>query len=174
MTRVSTRTRQDAARLALGAMLVLAGASHLTVARREFRAQVPPWIPMDTDDVVLLSGAAEIALGAALAGLPKERRRVGGLAAAFFTAIFPGTSRSTATGSTVSGSTPTRSARRGWPDSRCWSRGRSTRAGWSRAGEPVPGGDRASAMITRWTRWCGSGSSSSRSVRCWAGRSWCR
>ncbi|WP_224392923.1 hypothetical protein [Pseudonocardia sp. ICBG1293] len=90
MTRVSTRTRQDAARLALGAMLVLAGASHLTVARREFRAQVPPWIPMDTDDVVLLSGAAEIALGAALAGLPKERRRVGGLAAAFFTAIFPG------------------------------------------------------------------------------------
>ena len=57
---------------------------------REFRAQVPPWVPMDTDDVVLLSGAAEIALGAALAGLPKERRRVGGLAAAFFTAIVPG------------------------------------------------------------------------------------
>lgn len=91
MTRTTaTRTRQDVARLALGAMLVFAGTSHLTVARREFRAQVPPWVPMDTDDVVLLSGAAEIALGAALAGLPKERRRVGGLAAAFFTAIFPG------------------------------------------------------------------------------------
>ncbi len=91
MTRTTaTRTRQDLARLALGAMLVFAGTSHLTFARREFRAQVPPWVPMDTDDVVLLSGAAEIALGAALAGLPKERRRVGGLAAAFFTAIFPG------------------------------------------------------------------------------------
>ncbi|GAA1846581.1 MULTISPECIES: hypothetical protein [Pseudonocardia] len=91
MTRTTaTRTRQDVARLALGAMLVFAGTSHLTFARREFRAQVPPWVPMDTDDVVLLSGAAEIALGAALAGLPKERRRVGGLAAAFFTAIFPG------------------------------------------------------------------------------------
>ena len=91
MTRTTaTRTRQDVARLALGAMLVFAGTSHLTVARCEFRAQVPPWVPMDTDDVVLLSGAAEIALGAALAGLPKERRRVGGLAAAFFTAIVPG------------------------------------------------------------------------------------
>ncbi|ALE84528.1 DoxX family protein [Pseudonocardia sp. HH130629-09] len=91
MTRTTaTRTRQDLARLALGAMLVFAGTSHLTFARREFRAQVPPWVPMDTDDVVLLSGAAEIARGAALAGLPKERRRVGGLAAAFFTAIFPG------------------------------------------------------------------------------------
>lgn len=91
MTRTTaTRTRQDVARLALGAMLVFAGTSHLTVDRREFRAQVPPWVPMDTDDVVLLSGAAEIALGAALAGLPRERRRVGGLAAAFFTAIFPG------------------------------------------------------------------------------------
>ncbi|ALE81260.1 membrane protein [Pseudonocardia sp. AL041005-10] len=91
MTRTTaTRTRQDVARLALGAMLVFAGTSHLTFARREFRAQVPPWVPMDTDDVVLLSGAAEIALGAALAGLPRERRRVGGLAAAFFTAIFPG------------------------------------------------------------------------------------
>lgn len=91
MTRTTaTRTRQDAARLALGAMLVFAGTSHLTFARREFRAQVPSWVPMDTDDVVLLSGAAEIALGAALAGLPKERRRIGGLAAAFFTAIFPG------------------------------------------------------------------------------------
>ncbi|WP_226350876.1 hypothetical protein [Pseudonocardia sp. ICBG601] len=91
MTRTTaTRTRQDLARLALGAMLVFAGTSHLTFARREFRAQVPPWVPMDTDDVVLLSGAAEIALGAALAGLPKERRRVGGLAAVFFTAIFPG------------------------------------------------------------------------------------
>lgn len=91
MTRTTaTRTRQDVARLALGAMLVIAGTSHLTFARREFRAQVPPWVPMDTDDVVLLSGAAEIALGAALAGLPKERRRVGGLAAAFFTAIVPG------------------------------------------------------------------------------------
>lgn len=91
MTRTTaTRTRQDLARLALGAMLVFAGTSHLTFARREFRAQVPPWVPMDTDDVVLLSGAAEIALGAALAGFPKERRRVGGLAAAFFTAIFPG------------------------------------------------------------------------------------
>lgn len=91
MTRTTaTRTRQDVARLALGAMLVFAGTSHLTFARREFRAQVPPWVPMDTDDVVLLSGAAEIALGAALADLPKERRRVGGLAAAFFTAIVPG------------------------------------------------------------------------------------
>jgi uncharacterized membrane protein len=37
-----------------------------------------------------LSGAAEMALGTALLALPKEKERVGWVAAAFFTAIFPG------------------------------------------------------------------------------------
>ena len=85
-----TSPLQTAARRALGAFLVGAGTGHLTFVRREFQGQVPPWVPMDPDDVVLLSGAVEIALGSALIALPKERVRVGTVAAAFFTAIFPG------------------------------------------------------------------------------------
>ncbi|WP_127792637.1 hypothetical protein [Agromyces sp. LHK192] len=78
------------ARWALAAGLVFAGVSHLFWARKEFRAQVPPWVPMDADAVVVGSGVAEIGLGAALVALPKERRRIGWIAAAFFAAVFPG------------------------------------------------------------------------------------
>ncbi len=38
----------------------------------------------------MVSGAAELALGAALAALPREQRRVGAAVAAFFVAVFPG------------------------------------------------------------------------------------
>ena len=85
-----TSVPRTIARVLLGGMLVFAGATHLTVAREEFRAQVPSWAPMDADGVVVASGVAEIGLGAALVALPKERRRIGWIAAAFFTAIFPG------------------------------------------------------------------------------------
>ncbi len=54
------------AQRALGGMLVFAGISHLTFARRDFRAQVPDWVPLGKDDTVLASGVAEIALGASL------------------------------------------------------------------------------------------------------------
>jgi len=77
-------------RIGLGAVLLVAGISHLTVAREEFRAQVPEWLPLDDDFVVLASGAVEIALGGALVALPKQRVAVGLAAAAFFIAIFPG------------------------------------------------------------------------------------
>ena len=50
----------------MGAGLVLAGAAHLTTLRREFQAQVPGWMPGDPDAVVVWSGYAEIALGAAV------------------------------------------------------------------------------------------------------------
>lgn len=78
-------------RILLGASLVFAGVSHLTVAREEFRAQVPPQLPVDPDTTVLASGVAEIALGSALVlAPPAHRRTVGRAAAAFFVAIFPG------------------------------------------------------------------------------------
>ena len=78
-------------RLALGAFLVFAGISHLTFARTEFLAQVPRWVPINPDTVVLVSGVMEISLGGALIVLPGRRRvQVGWLAAAFFVAIFPG------------------------------------------------------------------------------------
>jgi uncharacterized membrane protein len=77
-------------RIGLGAALLFAGISHLTVAREEFRAQVPEWLPLDDDFVVLASGAVEIAIGGALVALPRQRVAVGLIAAAFFVAIFPG------------------------------------------------------------------------------------
>jgi uncharacterized membrane protein len=80
---------RTAARLLLGGALVFAGVSHLTFARKDFQAQVPEWVPIDEDTTVLASGVVEIALGAALASGVK-RNLVGNVAAAFFTAIFPG------------------------------------------------------------------------------------
>jgi uncharacterized membrane protein len=81
---------QKTARMLLGGMLVFAGTSHLTFARKPFKAQVPPWLPLDTDTVVLLSGVAEIALGVSLLAVKDQRRLVGCAAAGFFAAIFPG------------------------------------------------------------------------------------
>ncbi|WP_203138247.1 DoxX family protein [Microbacterium sp. JZ31] len=76
-------------RVFLGAALVFAGITHLTVAREEFQAQVPDFVPLDPDTTVVASGVAEIGLGAALL-FGRRRRLVGTVAAGFFTAIFPG------------------------------------------------------------------------------------
>ena len=78
------------ARILLGAALAFAGVSHLTWARVEFRAQVPPWVPLGADTVVLLSGVVEISLGLALVFLPRLKFRLGWIAAAFFVLVFPG------------------------------------------------------------------------------------
>ncbi|HET7718416.1 MAG TPA: hypothetical protein VFK43_00525, partial [Acidimicrobiales bacterium] len=75
----------------LGLALAGAGIGHLTVARDEFQAQVPEWIPVDDDLVVVGSGLVEIALGSSLLlARSGQRRTVGWLVAAFFVAIFPG------------------------------------------------------------------------------------
>ena len=81
---------RTALRWLLGGALVGAGVGHLTVQRTEFRAQVPSWFPIDEDLVVVVSGIVEIALGAALIGLPRHRVLVGTIVAAFFVVIFPG------------------------------------------------------------------------------------
>ena len=74
----------------LGGTLIVAGVAHLTTQRSEFQAQVPGWFPIDEDLVVIASGIVEIALGAALIGLPRHRVVVGTIVAAFFVVIFPG------------------------------------------------------------------------------------
>ena len=82
---------RTAGRVGLGALLALAGTGHLTFAREEFRAQVPPWLPLDADAVVLASGVVEVALGVALLVMPRRRRAlVGFVVALFFVAIVPG------------------------------------------------------------------------------------
>lgn len=78
------------ARWLLGAALVFAGIGHLTFAREEFVAQVPIWLPLPVDFVVVASGVVEISLGLALILLAKYRVVVGWITAAFFVAIFPG------------------------------------------------------------------------------------
>lgn len=76
--------------VALGVVLVSAGVSHLTVSRVEFQAQVPTWLPLSPDFVVVSSGIVEILLGLALVALWPFRKRVGLAVALFFVAIFPG------------------------------------------------------------------------------------
>ena len=85
-----TRYLRAASQLALGLLLVSAGVSHLTVSRLEFQAQVPTWLPLDPDFVVISSGIVEILLGPALITLWRFRKRVGIVTALFFVAIFPG------------------------------------------------------------------------------------
>ena len=79
-----------ALQLLLGFALTSAGIYHLTTARAEFQAQVPTWLPLDADFVVIASGVVEIALGLALITLWRYRAWVGLATAAFFIAIFPG------------------------------------------------------------------------------------
>jgi uncharacterized membrane protein len=81
---------RTAARVLLGVALTFAGISHLGSARQEFRAQVPEWLPLDADFVVLASGVVEIVLGLALIFLFRWKAWVGVAAALFFIAIFPG------------------------------------------------------------------------------------
>lgn len=89
-TQKTVRLLQTLLRILLGLSLLFAGISHLTFARSEFLAQVPNWVPLDGDLVVVLSGIAEIALGAALIFLGRYRIAVGWIVAAFFVMVFPG------------------------------------------------------------------------------------
>ena len=75
-----------------GAALLTAGTGHLTFQREEFQAQVPPWVPLDPDVVVLASGVVELALGAALVSTlaPAVARRRGRHRRGVFVAVFPG------------------------------------------------------------------------------------
>lgn len=77
-------------KILLGLALSYAGIGHLSFSRIAFQAQVPPWLPMDPDLVVILSGLVEIALGLALIFLKKWERQVGIIVSLFFLAVFPG------------------------------------------------------------------------------------
>ncbi len=85
---------KNLAQLILGAFLLTAGISHLGSNRIEFQAQVPSYLPIDPDFVVVASGVVEIALGLlliiTLLIYKKYRRVVGLITAIFFILIFPG------------------------------------------------------------------------------------
>ncbi len=87
---VKTHWLQTAFRILMGAALLFAGVSHLTFARLEFVAQVPTWLPLPADLVIILSGFAEIALGFSLIFIAKWKALAGCMAALFFILVFPG------------------------------------------------------------------------------------
>ena len=76
--------------MVLGIALAYAGIGHLTTRRLEFQAQVPTQLKQWANEVVLISGVVEIALGIALLVLWKYRVLVGWTVALFFVAIFWG------------------------------------------------------------------------------------
>ena len=80
--------------LLLGAFLASAGRTHLGSNRIAFQAQVPTWLPLDPDFVVVASGLVEITLGALLITtaliLKRYRGLIGLMAATFFVLIFAG------------------------------------------------------------------------------------
>ncbi|KRO87266.1 MAG: DoxX family membrane protein [Bacteroidetes bacterium] len=85
-----TSITQNVFRIILAIFITYAGFSHLTYNRIDFQAQVPDWLPLSKDLVVILSGFVEIALGLGLAFWKKERVRFGWALAIFFILIFPG------------------------------------------------------------------------------------
>ena len=90
---MKTSFLQNALRILLGAMMILAGIGHLTFLRTEFLAQVPRWLPDNSsflDFVVLLSGVVEITFGLAMIFSVKHKIKVGFALAIFYVLIFPG------------------------------------------------------------------------------------
>ena len=85
-----TSTLQNAARIILGTIMVIAGIGHLTFQRRAFQAQVPDWVPVSKDLTVVSSGVVEIALGLTLIFWKKQRTNTGIFLAIFFILVFPG------------------------------------------------------------------------------------
>ena len=84
------KTIKILARWLLGAFLLFAGIGHLTFSRAQFLAQVPPWLPLEPDFVVVASGLVEIALGLSLIFIKRYLQQVGLITAMFFLAVFPG------------------------------------------------------------------------------------
>ena len=88
-------------RLLLGGVLLVAGVAHF-VNTEEFYGQVPEWLPLDQELVVLASGVVELVLGVALV-VGRHPVVVGWAVAAFFVAVFPGNVSQYVTGSDAFG-----------------------------------------------------------------------
>lgn len=85
-----TSVLQKVSRIILAIIMIYAGFSHLTFNRVDFQAQVPDWVPLSKDLVVILSGIVEMILGLGLALWKNKRIHFGWALALFFVLIFPG------------------------------------------------------------------------------------
>jgi uncharacterized membrane protein len=90
MENIKTTALQNIFRIVLGLLMMAAALGHFTFARQEFQAQVPDWIPLNKDLVVILSGIVELLFGAAMVFWSKQKVRVGLVLAIFYILIFPG------------------------------------------------------------------------------------
>ena len=77
-------------RILLGVFMISAAIGHFTFQREAFQAQVPNWLPMSKDLVVILSGIVEISLGLAMIFWKSKRPQAGIALAIFYVLIFPG------------------------------------------------------------------------------------
>ena len=87
---IETSKTQIIFRFIIAFAMVFAGISHFTFSRVDFAAQVPNWVPMSKNIVVILSGIVEIFLGLGLAFWKTQRVRFGWALALFYVLIFPG------------------------------------------------------------------------------------
>ena len=89
-THVHTNTLQNILRIVLGIFMIGAAIGHFSFARTDFQAQVPNWVPMDKDTVVLLSGIPELLMGLAMVFWTKQKVYIGILLSIFYVLVFPG------------------------------------------------------------------------------------
>jgi len=82
--------KQNATRIIIGFFFIFTGTAHLSFQREAFLAQVPKWLPLEPDTIVLLSGGVEIFLGIGLVFFHHQRTIFGWLVAIFLVAVFPG------------------------------------------------------------------------------------
>ena len=90
MENIHTSKTQNFVRILLGIFMITAAIGHFTFQRDDFQAQVPNWVPLDKDLVVILSGIVEIALGLRMIFLTRYKVQVGIALAVFYVLVFPG------------------------------------------------------------------------------------
>lgn len=90
MEHIKTSKLQNFIRIFLGLFMITAAIGHFTFQRTDFQAQVPNWVPLDKDLVVILSGIVEILLGLAMVFLTQYKVKVGITLALFYVLVFPG------------------------------------------------------------------------------------
>lgn len=90
MENIHTSKTQNFVRILLGIFMITAAIGHFTFQRDDFQAQVPNWVPLDKDLVVILSGIVEIALGLSMIFLTRYKVQVGIALAVFYVLVFPG------------------------------------------------------------------------------------
>ena len=97
-----SRWLRVAGRIVLASFLLIAGTAHF-VATEEFLGQVPTFLPL-REEIVLVSGAVELALGVLLIVLRgRPLALLGVVVAVFFVAVFPGNIWQAVNGSTSFG-----------------------------------------------------------------------